>query len=173
MKIEKSVVTKLLITGIQDLDPVHVYIDDMNANRGRVTITCFDESWSYFWGSIGEQTIAEFFCQCGEDYLARKFSTGIRETIVDPSAIEKHAKAHVCEMRKDGDIEKDEARELFNEINHTSFDDPNSEPELMYRIYGDEWWWGLPEKANPDYEYLCRIIRAAKEALKSEQVVPA
>src|SRR5687768_1894968 len=155
MNIEKSTVTKLLITGIEDLDPVHVFVDDTNANRGRVTITCFDESWSYFWGSIGNKTIAQFFCACSNDYLARKFSTGIDSTVVDVDAIEKHARAYVCERRKDRDIEKGEARELFDEIGYTDFGDPYGESDLMYKIYGDEWWDGLPQKANPAYEHLC------------------
>src|SRR5687768_13327252 len=170
MNIEKSTVTKLLITGIEDLDPIHVFIDDMNANRGRVTVTCFDESWSYFWGSIGNKTIAQFFCGCSNDYLARKLSTGIESTVVDVAAIEKHARAYVCERRKDCDIEKDEARELFNQIDGNNFDDPNSEHELLYEIYGDEWWHGLPQKINPAYEYLCRIISAVKQALSQEMV---
>lgn len=170
MNVSKSTVTKLLITGMPDLDPVHVFVDDMRASKGRITLTCFDDSWSYFWGSIGNKTITEFFCACDEDYLARKFKTGISSTIVDVDAIEKHAKAEICKRRRERDIEQGEARELFDEIYQTSFDDPYGEPGLMYRVYGDEWWHSLPHKPNPDYEYLCRIINVAKQVLSQEMV---
>jgi hypothetical protein len=170
MNIEKSVATKLFITGIQNLDPVQVFIDDVSAKQGRVTIVCFDQSWTYFWGSIGERTIAEFFSNCSVDYLAGKLGGGLKAEIVDIDAIERHAKAQVCKSRRERDIETAEARDLFDEIEYTSFDDPYGEPDLMYKIYGDEWWYSLPKKVNPDYEYLCRIISAAKEALALEQV---
>lgn len=168
MNIKKSTVTKMFITGVEDLDPINVFIGDMNANRGRITIACFDNSWSYYWGSIGERTMTQFFCACSDDYLARKFHLGIESTVIDSDAIARHAKAHICKIRKDRDIEKDKARELFEEIDSTDFDGPDSEYDLMYRIYGDEWWYKLPQKANPEYEYLCRVVQVVREALLME-----
>lgn len=170
MNIERSVVTKLTITGLPDLDPVHVFIDDMNANRGRVTITCFDESWSHYWGSIGSATITEFFCSCDEHYLAHKFATGIKDGIVDTDAIERDARAKVCKMRREDRMDKNKARDLFDEVRDADFYDLNSNSNLLYEVYGDEWWDCLPGKPNPDYEYLCRIVRTVKEAISTEMV---
>ena len=117
---------------------------------------------------MGSGTVAQFFFKCSDQYLAGKLATGIEDEIIDPDAIEKHAKAHVCKLRKQRDIYKEEARELFDEIDSTSFDDPYCEPDLMYRIYGDEWWYSLPQKVNPTYKYLCLIINAVKQALSQE-----
>lgn len=41
--------------------------------------------------------------------------------------------------------------------------------ETMESLLGEEWWYRLPEKENPDYEYLCRIIRAAQDALRTKE----
>ena len=166
MKVDKSVATKLSISGADGLDNIYVFLDDPEANGGRVTITCFDESWSHFWGSIGDQTIAEFFCRCSEDYLSGKLSTDIKEHILDANAIELHARKHICKLRKDRDISKEEAREVFDDIDHTACENPYNNPGLMFRIYGDEWWYSLPEKINPAYTYLCLIIRAVQQAIQ-------
>ncbi len=39
--------------------------------------------------------------------------------------------------------------------------------DLMQRVFGDEWWYKLPKKPNPKYQYLCRIIAAAQEGVKA------
>lgn len=40
MKVEQSQVTKLVITGVERHDPIHVYLEDYGDNKnGRVTIS--------------------------------------------------------------------------------------------------------------------------------------
>jgi len=36
-------------------------------------------------------------------------------------------------------------------------------------VDGDEWWYSLPQKKNPSYEYLTRIVDTIKEALNAEK----
>ena len=43
----------------------------------------------------------------------------------------------------------------------------------MNELMGDEWWYRLPQKPNPDYVYLCRIIRTVQEALGAVKGVAA
>ncbi len=39
--------------------------------------------------------------------------------------------------------------------------------EIMQRVFGDDWHVCLPERPNPDYLYLCRIILAVQSAMKT------
>ena len=36
----------------------------------------------------------------------------------------------------------------------------------MQKIFGDEWWYSLPTKPNPSYQYLLRIIDTVQSALR-------
>ncbi|WP_367949531.1 hypothetical protein [Pseudomonas sp. SBB6] len=44
MKVETSIVTKLHITGIEGLDPITVFLDDFEPNRGKITVSCYDRA---------------------------------------------------------------------------------------------------------------------------------
>jgi hypothetical protein len=41
----------------------------------------------------------------------------------------------------------------------------------MNQIFGDEWWCEIPQKPNPKYEYLLRILRAVKAGLAASMAV--
>lgn len=182
MKIEKSTVTKLTITGADRLDQITVILEDIAPRRGKIIIECYGESWSSYWGGMGEQTIAQFFCGMDEHYLAKNLKQGIDSTIVDGDSIREGAFRKLIEQRRgrmvrsrlsvDGyirlgrnDITADEARELWEEVEGASFgSDGWGDPNLMQRVFGDEWWYSLPTKPNPAYQYLCRVIKAVQEA---------
>jgi len=38
--------------------------------------------------------------------------------------------------------------------------------DFLEETFGTEWWYELPETTNPDYAYLCRIIKAVQAGLK-------
>jgi len=168
MKIETSQVTKIVISGVDDLDPLHVFLEDFGPARGKITITCFDECWTNFWSAMGAgRTIRDFFLSCDHHYLAGKLATGLKRDVVDTDALEAHALAHIFKLRRAKDIQKDTARDLFDrhQMNDWSLP-PEHNSDLMYDIYGDEWWYDLPEKPNHQYVYLCRIVDTVKEALR-------
>lgn len=183
MKIEKSTVTKLTITGAPALDPITVFLEDIEPRRGRITIRCYDEAWTAYWGGMGDRTIAQFFCECDEHYIAKNLKQGIDSTIVDGDSITEGAFREIIAMRRGrtvrsflnperlvrmgrNEITAEEARELWDEVDSAEFaDDGWSDPKLMQKVFGDEWWYRLPTKPNPDYQYLCRIIRAVQEGL--------
>jgi hypothetical protein len=160
-------VQRITITDVPSLDPVAVYLEDCGAGRGKVTITCFNESWSYFWGSIGADSIRVFLVGCSNDYLAGKFSPGLDHTVDDLDKLVEHARKHICKMRRGNDFSKETARELFD-LADQHLDDVSefydNERDLMYRIFGDE-WYEIPKQPNHKYEYLCRILDTVKEAL--------
>lgn len=171
MKLEKSIVEKLLISGIQNQDPIAVYFEDIGSGLGKITISCFNDCWSYFWGSIGKETlIREFFRSCNTGYLAHKFSPETEGTVYDFCQLPQHAKKRICELRRDDDLSETKARELFDKVEYlcTPDDVRDLDRDLMFEIYGDDWYDCLPRQANHKYEYLCRIIKIVKEAILKE-----
>lgn len=195
MKIEKSTVTKLTITDIMGdphrLDPITVFLEDLEPRKGRITIRCYDKAWTAYWGGMGEQTVAQFFRSCDEHYIAKNLEQGIDSDIVDSDSIKDGAFREIVasrrgRLRRDWrnsermvrygreEISADLARELWDEVEETEFSsDGWGESDLMQRVFGDEWWCRLPTKPNPAYQYLCRIIKAVQEALRQiEQAVP-
>jgi hypothetical protein len=170
MKIEKTLVTKLVIKDLARLDPITVILEDIGPRQGKAIISCYNESWTSYWGGMGERSIAQFICSCDEHYLAKNFAQGISPTVYDLDGLTEHARAHIIKLRRSKDIDKEHARRLHDDaeelsgIEHIeSLHDRHA--SLMHDIYGDDWWYGLPEAPNHKYEYLCRILNAVKDAL--------
>jgi hypothetical protein len=113
----------------------------------------------------------EFFCSCDNSYLSGKFAPELNSTWPEDDEVKviKHAKAHIIKRRKEDDISSKEARELFKSAEDIR---PYSEASscdcqgIYYSIYGDDWWDCLPKMTNPDYEYLDRVLDAAKEGVR-------
>lgn len=172
MKVETSQVTKLVISGVDDLDPLHVFLEDFGPARGKITITCFDECWTNFWGAMGAgRDIRAFFCSCDVHYLAGKLATGLNAEVDDLGKLADEAKKHVIESRRDRSccVSKDKARELFdlaNDLETLHDEDPTGYRDAMFNIFGDEWRCDVPQKPNHQYEYLCRIVNTVKAALQ-------
>lgn len=171
MDVELSTVQKLNLTDLMGephkLDPITVILEDLGPNRGKIIIECYGESWSAFWGSMG-RSIAEFFCRCDEHYLANKLS-GISGDVPDYDALSATAQKEVCRLRRDNDLTKSKARDLFDDAGR--FSDAESAYDLdesaMREIFGDDWWHAIPSKPNPQYQYLCRVIKAVQAGIKN------
>lgn len=148
MKIEQSTVKKIHLTDINSthkLDPVTVLIEDFKPGQGKVIIECYGKAWCIYWSSTGD-TISEFFQRCDEHYLANKLSD-INSEVID-----------INQVIKDG--KEKGILNVHDEVEH--------DHGLLHEIYGDDLYDdGLPMKANPDYTYLCRIIKTVQEALKT------
>lgn len=149
MDIKTEKVTKLVLSKIDRLDPVTVFAEDICPNQGKITITCYGEAWTAYFGSIGDSGIADFICSCDESYLAGKLSD-IESNINDIDAIKKQADEKGIECWRD---------------------DPWNDYEFLSEMYGPdmmEWSDSLPKKKNHKYTYLCRIIKAVQDALKRQ-----
>jgi len=176
MNIQKSEVTKIIITGVENLDPVAVYLEDHGNASGKIIITCYGASWTHYWSHMGEgNTLIDFFCSCDEHYIAKKLAPGIETSITNYSALIDHAKRDVFTERRMGEISKEKARELFNLIESFGNDGEYlfNDRDSMYEIFGDEYWYGLPTEPNHEYQYICRIINTVKDALKTDLAVAA
>lgn len=174
MKLEQSTVVRLRLTELERLDPVTVFLEDFEPRKGKITIECYGKSWSSYWGGMGDSTIAEFFVGCNDSYLAKNLSS-IDSSLSDYDAFWLKVKSEICSKRRYGTFEEDEARELFDAIENAQCelcDDATGlgwcqqNADKLHEILGDDWWFDIPTKPNPDYQYLCRIIQAVREGLK-------
>ena len=200
MKIEKSQVTKLELTDLMGdpyrLDPVSIYLEDFGPNpdaaperisrRGKIVVSCWGESWTAYWGAMGDRTVAEFFCSCDEHYIIGYFQPSMRSTVFSPEGLIAMARKSVIDRRMSRDsywefgdsLERHEARELWNRIDdeldgvieHSS--DCTHHSELMSELFGDEWFhMDLPTEPNTKWDYLCRVIRAVQDGLREAGLV--
>lgn len=58
------------------LDPVTVFVEQYGPTESRITVQCYAQAWTAFWGSHGEQTVEEFVCSCHSDYVASNLTWG-------------------------------------------------------------------------------------------------
>jgi len=54
------------------LDSVTVYFTDYELGKGMVTLVCYGNAWSSYFGAMGGDTIREFFEKAGTGYLVNK-----------------------------------------------------------------------------------------------------
>lgn len=173
MKIQETQTKKLTITDVQGMDAIAVYLEDHAPGIGKITITCYGDSWTAFWAHMGEkETIKSFFCGASNSYLIEKLSPRLESTEIDYNGMDIWLKKRVIAYRKNQDISKEEAREFWDQIE--DYDNCSMEEfinnsrdshDLLYRVVGDEWWYELPRRQNPQYTRLDRIVSTVKDAL--------
>ena len=176
MKIENSLVKKLRITELDDLDPITVYLEDFELGQGKITIDCWGKSWTSFWGAMGGRNIAQFFCNCNDSYLINNFDGSIQKLEPDYETFEKEMRQKICEMRRDDSISKGLARELFEVSNWGEYvsDNPYEPIRNPCFVYEDEFeeldfdGFDIPEQLTTEYLYLRKIIQTVQNALKQE-----
>jgi len=167
MKVSKEVVQKIQIREVERLDPISVYLEDIGTGRGKITITCFGKSWTSYWGGMGNRTVSEFVRSCDNHYLAKNLSS-IPSQVDDLSGLRTDMLKVIIRKRKVLELNAEQAREHYDRVDDLRHYEPSeilTKHDLLYDLYGEEWWYSIPKKPNPDYEYLCRIITAVKEAL--------
>ena len=179
MEIEQSQVAKLKITDIEDLDPITVFIEDLDTSKGKITIECFGKCWSAFWGGMGERTTAQFVSTVSSsDYIANCLWDHKDEQYEDDmDAVESFVKKKVLELRRETWLEKDAARELYEFPNWTEYkpqhiyDDWHC-PDLIFADKDDFEQleleeFDIPERQTRAYKYLLKIVDAVREALNT------
>lgn len=68
MKLEQT----LIEASSQGLDPILVFWADHAPGQGSVTVTCYGEAWTAFWGALGGRSVKKFFVGCDDDYLVQR-----------------------------------------------------------------------------------------------------
>lgn len=167
MKVAVSQTTQLVLTELESLDPITVYLENHEPGRGRITIQCFDASWTAAWGAMGGRSVEAFFISCDDHYLAKNLSSIRDEVMAEGEAMTNYVRGHIIKRRKWREFDKERARELWDAAEGIEVTNSYcSNPGLMLDAVGDEWWYGLPMVENPDYTYLCRIIQAVRDGLR-------
>lgn len=177
LQVERSTITRLVITGAPSLDPITVFLEDLAPCRGKITVSCWGKSWTACWGGMWDGlSIAQFFCKMNTGYIIGYFDQEMSPRQFSGEALANQVQVSVLKDRRRGELGQDEARELFNEaedlrespsIDHLH----GAHSELMHKIFGDEWWHLTNDatEPNPNYSYLERIIHAVQQALSEEQ----
>jgi hypothetical protein len=166
MKIETSTVTKLVLSELDNLDPVTVILEDLGTNQGKMIVECYGKSWSTYWGGMGG-LLTDFLERVSVGYIANcMWDHNHKQDLDDYDGFMDKAKSEVLMARKKRDMDKDEAAELWEWISR-SFPEPAGDAWAdrtgnLVRLFGDEWWYAVPTKINPEYAYLIRVIEAVK-----------
>ncbi|NMX51956.1 hypothetical protein HXW90_20685 [Pseudomonas sp. Y39-6] len=198
LQVERSTVTKLVITGAPLLDPITVFLEDFGRRdcptesdpnyqtaQGKITINCWDNSWNAYWSGMGPRTVAEFVTNYGWDYVLNCLDRGISSTVFSGDALHTLAKKCIVQRRRQqtgrhewelGELSKDEARELWHDIDSLrSIESPNEcwyQSRLLTELFGEEWHYPLDGKAveeNHKFTYLRRVVEAVQQSLRQEQ----
>ena len=177
LQVERSTVTKLVISGAPNLDPITVFLEDLAPCKGKITVSCWGKSWTAYWGGMWDGlSIGQFFCELNTSYIIGYFDQSMKSRQFSGEAIANKTQRIVLKERRLFCYDQDEARELFDKAEDLR-DSPSidhlhgAHGELMTKLFGDEWWHLTNDSTepNPDYIYLERIILAVQHALKQEQ----
>jgi hypothetical protein len=172
--VDVSTVERVRISKLKNLDPITVFMEDLEPRKGKITIECYGQSWSAYWGGMGENKIKEFFTSCSNEYLIGNLAPQCYSTVIDFDNLDIWFKKGIIYRRWHNHFSKEDARELWNDVelycdNDEHFLHTTAGSDLAYKIFGDDFHSELPTIENQDYLYLDRIITAVKKALKGIQ----
>jgi len=168
MDIKKSQVNQLTIK-TDGLDPIKVftesfYHDLFDNYAGCMTIVCFNKAWTARWGAMGKDTptVEEFVQRCDNDYIIKNLDSQMQTTEIDTSRMVEDAKKTIIRRRREEDLCKETARNLFELADR--LDILENDECLLCEIYGDDWWGVLPTCPSSEYEYLTKITETVRNA---------
>lgn len=172
LKITKTTVARIIIEGADRLDPITVFLEDIAPKNGKITVTCFGESWSAHWGGMWDGlTVAQFFTKLNAQYIIGYFSPQLRGGCYSADKTAEAATREVLKLRRENEFDFAEARQAYEDsksiIHAESIERLHqSHNKLLTTIWGPDWWHCTEEEPNPKYQYLTRIVDAVQLALK-------
>ncbi len=150
MIIEDSMVRKLVIHGLPNLDPITVYLTNHEFGKGEVVITCWVKSWTAYWGAMGSK-LEDFLLRMSTEYLIGKLAPDVLHHIDDIPAFLALVKAQTDDMDFCEDADEDNWREYR---------------DTYQVVLGDCWSDHIPSRINPDYTYIEKVVNVVKQALE-------
>lgn len=169
--VKKMNVLAFTVTGAERLDPVRVMIENIEPGKGLLTITCFGRSWNGAWGSMGGGTVQEFVKWVSNDYLIGCLAPRLESTVDDDNEANLiFVKLQIIKLRREREIERCEAREMWTEADDAENVKANCCDFLvgdkLLNLFGDDSWYaGWPTVPNHEYQYLERILEAVRAGL--------
>lgn len=168
MKIETSRVERLMVTEVDGLDPVAVYLEDQGEGRGKIMITCYGKAWTAYWPAMGSG-IRDFVLSADNGYLIGKLDSRIERWVMAYDQAASYARKRILSKRREGEVSKDAARAYWNRTEAlegvSCKEDIYSVQDVLREICGWDWYDGFPQEKNHEYKYLERIVAAVKDAL--------
>lgn len=58
------------------LDPIAVYVEQFGPASSRMTVQCYAQAWTAYWGSHGEKGLEAFVMSCHADYVVDGMTWG-------------------------------------------------------------------------------------------------
>lgn len=144
MEIEKRNTETYVLTNLEGLDPVTVYVTNYEPGKGKIVIECYGESWANYWGGMRDMDLQHFFCSCDNDYILRKFLS----------------KTHQTDFDKIMEI----AKETGFDICATNDVELAMQQGQLEECFGPNWYMDLPQCTTREYQYLNRIVDTVKNA---------
>ncbi len=145
MKIEHKLVKSIKVSGLDSLDPIEILISEYGEGAADVTIKCYGESWTSYWGSMGGN-VKEFFTRTNVSYLVNCFERGIRadSDVKDTSAMQetfrKKMREYILYRRREDYILKEDARKAWDEIDNIGMEDISPEHDHECFNWNIEHW---------------------------------
>lgn len=110
-QIERSTVTKLVITGAARLDPITVFLEDLAPRKGKITVSCWGKSWMAYWGGMWDGlSIGQFFCELNTSYIIGYFDQAMSSRQFSGEALANKVRRLVLKERRQFCYGSDEAR---------------------------------------------------------------
>jgi hypothetical protein len=149
MKFKKSKTETYIITDIDGLDPITVYVTNYKPGQGKLVIECFGTSWANYWPAMGDCTLQDFVLKASNDYLARKMVRQLRQTDFDKinDTAHKRGFADICV-----------ASDVEVAYSHRQ----------MAACFGSDWMLDIPTCNTREYDWFCSILNSVKAAFHQE-----
>lgn len=185
--IEQVTVTRLRF------EDTEVFLEDLGPNAGKITVSGYNQNYSYYWGSMGG-TLAEFLCSINKEYFASKLMGARNDYIMDAkgtfAAIRKHIREEIGLQWYEHKEFQSDMRRIINSFQEQTTEYPSQDLfiERWYRFIEDldfgliydkydsdrlkkefnnisEPWHFIKTKLGPDYLWLLRLHGNIKKAL--------
>lgn len=174
MKIENSLIQKILISEVQGLDPITVYLEQLGERQGKITVEYAGKSWSTFFSGCGDSGIASFVSKLSSEYLIDRFAPQITKYVPNFEQFDAEMRMKVMEMRRSNEITEDFARALFDVDTWRGKVTQNPYEPLINPCpaFADEFErvdfqaFDVPERISDEYRYIEKIVKAVQAALK-------
>jgi len=72
------------------LDPIAVYVEQFGPEASRITVQCYAQAWTAYWGSHGEAGVEAFVAASNADYIADNLLWGRDESAM----LKQYRKSH-------------------------------------------------------------------------------
>jgi len=179
MNVEKQQVEKLRITNIEGLDPINVFIDQVDDMSGRLIFSCYNECWMGFWSGREKIEIKDYLKNSRTASIVRRISPQQDSEQPDWDAYRKTLVGLITEDLGLDDMEETiktigmmSDSELQSEYDLSGEGDFSSEQILLDNGVESETLGlmeinavSVPMMPHVKYEYLCQLVDAIKKAI--------